>query len=137
MKKLLIQAVKFVGISGIGWLMDFAIFNVLTLFYSNVSLNNFISSTVGVTFVFLFATRKVFENNSKISLVWKYVIYIVYQFLLILLASKVLAIINTFIIANITVGTIVRFSAVLSKIIITPFTMVLNFFVMKGLIERI
>lgn len=137
MKKLLIQAIKFVGLSGIGWILDFCIFILLGFVSANHSINNFISSWVGVTFVFIFATRKVFKSNSSIPLWAKYVIYIVYQFILISLASKVLGFVDSFIVANITWALVVKFSGIIAKIFITPFTMVLNFFVMKGVIEKI
>ena len=137
MKKLIKQALKFFGISGIGWIMDFCIYNALGFICSNLTINNIISSGVGVTFVFIFATRKVFQNNSKIPLKWKYVIYLAYQILLILLASKILSYINLFILSHITIELIVKFAPMLSKIIITPFTMLLNFIVMKGLIENL
>ena len=55
MKKLLIQAIKFVGLSGIGWILDFCIVILLGFVSANHSINNFISSWVGVTFVFIFA----------------------------------------------------------------------------------
>ena len=117
--------------------MDFCIYNALGFICSNLTINNIISSGVGVTFVFIFATRKVFQNNSKIPLKWKYVIYLAYQILLILLASKILSYINLFILSHITIELIVKFAPMLSKIIITPFTMLLNFIVMKGLIEKL
>ena len=137
MKNLIRQAIKFVGLSGIGWLLDFCIYTCLGFVSTNLILNNVISSGVGVTFVFIFATRKVFQNNSKISLRWKYVIYLVYQLLLILAASKMLGCINVFLVESISLDLIVRFASLLSKIIITPFTMFLNFVVMKGLIEKL
>ncbi len=137
MKKLLIQAVKFVGLSGIGWLLDFGVYTLLGLFFSNLELNNTISSWVGVTFVFIFATRKVFKSNSRIPLMFKYIIYIVYQAVLIFFISKLLNGINHFIVVNISIGFVLKFSAIISKIVVTPITMVLNFFVMKGVIEKI
>ncbi len=137
MRKLLKQAVEFVGLSGIGWILDFCVYTILGLISDNLVLNNFISSWVGVTFVFIFATRKVFRNNSRIPLKWKYLIYIAYQILLIFLVSILLGKIDGLITEYITVGIILKFSYIISKIIITPITMVLNFFVMKGLIEKI
>ena len=100
-------------------------------------LDNFISPWVGVTFVFIFATRKIFENNSRIDLKWKYLIYIVYQVLLIFLVSKLLGLIDSFIVSNISLAVVTRFSAIIAKILVTPITMILNFFVMKGLIEKL
>ena len=100
-------------------------------------LNNTISSWIGVTFVFIFSTRKVFENQSKISLKWKYLIYLLYQCILIFLVSKLLNGVNSFIIQHIAIAFIIRFSPIISKIAVTPFTMVLNYFVMKIIIEKL
>ena len=83
MKKLFIQAIRFIGLSGIGWILDFTTYTVLGVISANLVLNNTISSWVGVTFVFLLSTRIVFKNNSKIPLKWKYVIYLLYQCVLI------------------------------------------------------
>ena len=74
------KAVRFIGFSGLGWILDFIVYSILGIWFSNLVVNNFISSWVGVTFVFIFATRKVFENSSKVPLWAKYLIYIVYQF---------------------------------------------------------
>ncbi len=137
MKRLLGQAVRFVGLSGIGWILDFCTYIVLSRICKNLVLDNFISSWVGVTFVFIFATRKIFENNSRIDLKWKYLIYIVYQVILIFLVSKLLGLIDSFIVSNISLALVTGFSAIIAKILVTPITMIMNFFVMKGLIEKL
>lgn len=137
MKNLLKQAIKFVGLSGIGWLLDFGTYTILGFFSKNLFLNNTVSSWVGVSFVFLFSTRMVFTNNSKIPLKAKYVIYLLYQCILIYFISKLLSWIATWIVANITWKLIVSVSYLIAKVLVTPITMVLNFFVMKGIIERI
>lgn len=137
MKKLLMQVLEFVGLSGIGWLLDFGTYMLLGFASSNVVLNNIISSWVGVTFVFIFATRRVFKNNSRISLKWKYLIYLLYQLVLIFLISKLLGVINMSIVNHIDIAWAVRFSTVISKILVTPITMVLNFFVLKEVIEKL
>ena len=95
-----------------------------------------ISSLVGASFVFVFSTRFVFRNNHRIPLIWKYCVYIVYQLILIVLISLLLSRINALICAC-APAFIAAFSAVLSKIIVTPITMTLNFFVMKLAIEKI
>lgn len=125
------------GLSGIGWILDFCAYTVLGFISENLVLNNIISSWVGVTFVFTFATRKVFKNNNKISLNWKYLIYLGYQMILIYIISKLLGAINTAIVNNITIDLILKFSSIIAKILVTPITMVLNFFVMKGVIEKL
>lgn len=137
MKKILEQAVKFVGLSGIGWVLDFFIYTFLGLLSSNVVVNNMISSWVGVTFVFIFATRKVFQNNNKNSLKRKYFIYIAYQIVLIFFVSKLLGIVNEVMVSNIHIEMVDKFSAIISKILVTPITLVINFIVMKGVIEKL
>lgn len=137
LKQLFLQVLKFIGFSGIGWILDFSVYTGLGFFSSNLDLNNRISSWVGVTFVFIFATRKVFKNNSRISLKWKYFIYILYQVVLIFLISKLLVQINLFLESNIQIDAINRVSSILSKLLVTPITMVLNFIVMKTVIEKL
>lgn len=132
------QIIRFVGVSGIGWILDFFVYTVLGSISENVVLNNIISSWVGVTFVFNVATRKIFKNNSKISLKWKYLIYIIYQIVLILLISRLLGCVNQFIILHMgATQLMLRISRIISKIIVTPITMVLNFIVLKNVIEKL
>ena len=135
--KLIRQAIHFIGLSGIGWILDFCTYIGLGFVSENPGFNNIVSSWVGVTFVFIFATRKVFKNNSKIPLKCKYLIYLLYQCVLIFLVSKLLNIIDAAIVAHVQIALIQRFSAIIAKILLTPITMVLNFFVMKGIIEKI
>lgn len=90
--KVLKQAFKFLGISGMGWILDLIVYIMLTSSFTvNVDVSNMISSFVGVTFVFLLSTRKVFINNSRINLKIKYFVYIVYQIILISIVSKVMS----------------------------------------------
>ncbi|EOT28341.1 hypothetical protein C805_00483 [Eubacterium sp. 14-2] len=137
MKNILLQAIKFTGISGIGWSLDFCSYVALGLVSDNLAVNNILSSWTGVTFVFMFATRRVFQNSSKIPLKYKYFIYLLYQSVLIVFISKVLDEINMLILNDSTMEIIVRFSSVIAKILVTPITMVLNFLVMKGVIEKL
>lgn len=137
MKKWLLQALGFVGLSGIGWLLDFGTFTALGLISANVVLNNMLSSWVGVTFVFLTATRKVFRNNSRMALKWKYLIYLGYQLILIFLISWLLGQVNGWLLRTFHQGLLVEYSTLVSKLLVTPVTMTLNFFVMKGVIEKL
>ena len=137
MKKLFIQAIRFIGLSGIGWILDFTTYTVLGVISANLVLNNTISSWVGVTFVFLLSTRIVFKNNSKIPLKWKYVIYLLYQCVLIFFISKLLNRANIYLLTHVTLAVVKNFSTIISKILVTPITMVLNFIVMKNVIEKI
>ncbi len=137
MKGLVRQAVRFIGLSGIGWLMDLCVYTVLGIWSEDLFLSNIVSSWVGVTFVFLLSTRYVFKDRGRIPLKWKYVIYLSYQCVLILLMSELLAAVDAVITRAISIAIILDLSAIISKVVITPVTMVLNFIVMKGIMERI
>ena len=134
---LLRQAVRFLGLSGIGWLMDFTLYTLLSLHHANLVLNNVFSSLLGASFVFLFSTRVVFRDSHRIPLWIKYTIYILYQLILIFLISRLLGAVNAFLLGHFTQPLIRRYAALLSKIIVTPVTMTVNFFVMKGVIEKL
>ena len=57
--------------------------------------------------------------------------------MLIFLVSKLLGFIDSFLELNASLEIVIRYSAIISKIIITPITMVVNFIVMKNLIEKL
>lgn len=128
---------RFIGISGIGWILDFCVYASMGMLFSNLVMNNIISSWIGVTFVFVFATRNVFKNNSNISLTLKYFIYLFYQCVLIYFISKFLNVINSAIVSNIEFKLILKFSSIIAKILVTPITMIVNFFAMKCIVEKL
>lgn len=43
MKKIIRQGFRFIGISGIGWISDFTIFNLLNLKFETVSINKLVN----------------------------------------------------------------------------------------------
>lgn len=138
MKKIIRQGFQFIGISGIGWIIDFTIFNLLNLKFETVSINNMISSLVAVCFVFMTSTRKTFvPKETGIDIRLKFIVYVVYQVVLILLISQLLKILAVLLFS--WLGSIIssNLAAMIAKIIVTPVTMTMNFIVMKLLIERI
>ncbi len=137
MKELLIKGLKFIGFSGIGWLIDTTIYMILTsIFKLNIDISNIFSSLVGVTFVFIMSTRKIFVSKSKINIKIKYLIYVIYQVILIVTVSKLMLLLKS-VITPLNIELINKYINIIVKIIITPFTMVINFIVMKLLIEKI
>ena len=136
-KKLFIQAIKFVGISGIGWLIDFGVFTVLGLFGIPSWICNIISSLCGVTFVFFVSTRKTFEVSLKrLTLHQKYIIYVLFEIIIILIASRFVGLLDGIFKAA-DIELLRRFSAIAAKICVTPFTMFINFVFMKVLTEKV
>lgn len=165
LKAVLIQALKFFGISGIGWLIDFSVFAILHKFVGeSLVLNlgvlkldacNMISMLCGVTFVFFVSTRKTFNVNLKrFSLKKKYLLYICYQLVMMVISSLIVGgFINLF--TGLDGATAFSASGVFdgnvlqkvvlfvlkpeisAKICVTPITMICNFLFMKFLSEKV
>ena len=137
MKKFLLQAFSFFGISGIGWIMDMLIYTILTQNSINTFISNCISSFVAITFVYLTSTKKIFiNNNNSFNLKKKYILYIVYQIIIITLSSYFIGLISDMLIYSNFIF-FVNYSKICGKIIVTPFTMVTNFLFMKFLVEKV
>ena len=136
MKKLIIQFFKFLLISGTGWLIDTTIYTILTVILKyNVIFSNILSSIPAITFVFFVSTRKIFLTHiGKFSLKQKYLIYILYQIILIVTVSiigQMLYNISEPLLNN------KGLLKIIIKLTITPITMMTNFFVMKFLAEKL
>ncbi|MDR1195223.1 MAG: GtrA family protein [Endomicrobium sp.] len=133
---------KFFITSGIGWLIDILIVWILVSavniapFFANV-----VGSTIGILFVFFASLYKIFENNGKYIII-KLIIYIIYSIFLILAMSFMVQFLSDNLAFNkITEYLIIRIvplpTALIAKIILTPISLILNFFVMKNIIEKI
>ena len=133
------QIYRFLGISGIGWILDFTTFTVLGLIINNLFIVSTVSALVGASFVFFLSPRFIFHDKNTLPLRLKYVLYISYQIILILFISFLIVELEYFL-KNYLVEYlpfIHRFSYILSKILITPIAMTCNFLIMKLIIEKI
>ena len=139
LKKILKQFINFLFLSGIGWLIDFTLYLLFSnVFNLKIIYSNILSSIPAVTFVFFISTRKIFsKNNSRISLKEKYLIYFLYQLILILLISLLAQYLYLLSLKNISMNVELKLLKIIIKILITPITMLINFIVMKFLIEKL
>ena len=134
-KEILFQFFKFLFVSGTGWIIDFGIYLILTnIFKLEVFYSNVLSSIPAITFVFIVSTKKIFQKNKNgMSLSKKYLIYFVYQLILIFLVS----LLGQFLYAiALNYNIVHKMLKIIIKILITPITMIINFFVMKFLAEK-
>ncbi len=138
-KKIFIQFLKFIAISGIGWLIDFSIFTILSKTTDiRLIFINMISATPATIYVFLLSSKRIFKNqNSKLNMPVKCMIYLAYQFMLIIAISALGELIYGIFQPIITIPYILDNLKMIIKIFITPITMVLNFTVTKNLAERL
>lgn len=139
MNKILRQGSYFTLISGIGWCMDFGIYSLLGIYWNvPVAYANMIGSLPAITFVFVMATRHIFTRRNGDLKIWqKYVVYIIYQAVLVVsvsfLAEWLYNIIQNGLFNMLSWGVL----KALIKCLITPVTMLMNFVVMKILVEKI
>ena len=128
--------IGFAVISGIGWLCDFLTFSILAnVFFMKAFWANFVSSYVGVTFVWFTSLKTLFRRSTTGSNHFL-VGYWFFQFVSILLYSQLLQIVagnlaGLAVLAQSGLG-----AEILAKIIITPFNLVTNFIFMKLLTRR-
>ena len=139
LKKILRQFIKFLFLSGIGWLIDFTLYLIFSnIFDFKIIYSNILSSIPAVTFVFFVSTRRVFVKNKKgFTLEEKYFIYFLYQVILIITISLLGQYLYLLILKNIAVKIELKILKLIIKILITPITMLINFIVMKFLIEKL
>ncbi len=137
MNKLLKQLINFVGVSGIGWILDFLVYTVFAFLSLGLFWCNILGAIAGVSFVFVFSSRFIFQNKNKIPIFVKYIIYILYQIILVYFISKLLVVINNGLNSHLSFVYAKEFCAILAKIIITPITMILNFIILKNIIEKL
>ncbi len=128
----MLRVIKFVFVSGLGFFIDFVLYSILIrLINLDIFVISLFTSLVGVTFVFFTSTKKVFENNTaNIPLKYKYLIYVIYQIILILVCSKIIVYLNG-IFETSSVTLISKYSKELAKLCIPPVTLTINYFVMK------
>ena len=137
-KRILVQFLQFLAVSGVGWIIDFSVYSLLAyLTEIKVILANIISSIPAITYVFFISNKKIFEkSNSKLSLKVKYLIYFSYQIVLLLCVSSLGELIHAALSEVVVHDFLVKNLKLVVKILITPITMTINFIVMKKLIEK-
>ncbi len=133
------QIISFVLVSGIGWLLDFSTYFLLTHFLKfRVMYANMLSAIPALTYVFILSNKKIFKNdNSKLSIKTKYFIYFIYQLILVSSISLFGEFLYKLLINKIDIKIILNNLKIIIKIFITPITMILNFIIMKNLIEKL
>jgi len=127
---------KFTITSGIGWLMSLTILYIgirigISPFWANV-----VGDTVAITYVFFTSAKKTFNHNHHF-LGCKFIAYAIYQAIIIYLISfSILKISSNHIFCG-YISSIQLNPGVIAKILITPFSLGLNFIFAYFVIEKI
>lgn len=137
MRSFLNKFFRFLLVSGLGWVLDFGIFTLLTQWGGLLVLwANYLSSLPAVTFVFFVSTRKTFVcRPDGLSLRVKYLLYVLYQAVLISLVSLVGEGLSH-LLAHASWDLLAVHAKLAAKVLITPITMLCNFFVLRQITEK-
>ena len=138
-QRLVRQGFLFVAISGLGWLLDVMVFMTLSgpAGWQPVAAN-IASGSCGSLFVFIVSATGIFQRNNGamaqkvlVSLTFNLVVIIASSFLLGLIAASLQA-------AAQQHGWVARPAGIrlLAKVVVTPATLLLNFLVVRFLVER-
>ena len=125
--------ITFVLLSGIGWLCDFVTFTLLVKLFDVHSFKaNFVSSYVGVTFVWFTSLKRVFKFSGKGRNTFL-LVYWSFQFVSILIYSQLLHIAVHVIPSVFQLADFSQNPEIVAKIVVTPFNLLTNFIFMKFL----
>ena len=138
-QQLVRQGILFVAISGLGWLFDFTVFMTLSgpVGWPRLAAN-IVSGSCGSLFVFIVSATGIFQRNQGgmgqkvvVLLTFNTIVIVASSFLLVLIAATLEAVgqshgwvLQPYVISS------------LAKIIVTPATLLLNFLVVRFLVER-
>ena len=128
----------FAGLSGMGWLLDFTLLLALVHFaHLSAGLANIFSSSCAALCVFLLSRLIIFRRTHG-GLSWRLAAYLTYTLALILVASGAMGaltrVLAPFAMAHLGTWHLM-FIAALTKIIVTPPQLVLNFLTARQLSE--
>jgi putative flippase GtrA len=133
---------RFLGLSGIGWLLDIAIYTLLvTTTGMSAGIAAFVGGTCGATFAFVTADRYVFRGERAL-LRRKLALYLCYLVAAIIVASFLVELVHRLLTygfdALVPEAHVSRvLTAFLAKCIVTPITLIANFLVTRSLIKKI
>ncbi len=138
-QRLVRQGLLFVAISGLGWLIDVTVFMTLSgpADWTPVAAN-FASGSCGSLFVFIVSATGIFQRNEG-GMAQKTLVLLTFNLVVIYASSFLLGLIVTGLQAAAQDhGWVVQPAAIrlLAKVIVTPATLLLNFLVVRFLVER-
>jgi len=132
-KRAFANFLAFVFLSGLGWICDFLTFLLLVKVVGVSSfVGNFISSYVGVTFVWFVSLKMVFNRRTDGQAIFLFA-YWCFQFFSILGYSQSLRVVDLALLNTYSSSLVGQNPEIAAKIIITPFNLLTNFIFMKFL----
>ncbi|WP_127754120.1 GtrA family protein [Devosia sp. 1566] len=132
------KLVRFVAVSGVGWLLDTGVYTVLVMLGARVFWAGLVGGLCGASFSFLVSSRYVFAHEGG-GLSRKLIVYLVYSIGMILAGAAAAEVVTSALVGlagaqkmNYAL-TLLAFAA---KCAITPFLLATNFFVARFIMQR-
>ena len=131
--RLFVEAAQFIGLSGLGWLLDFLLLLLLVRFLKlPVFQANLVSASTAGLFVF-FASRTMVFRPAHGSAAGRALFYLAYTITVILLASACMRLlVGVFHASSVLWMRRPVIAAALAKVLVTPLNLALNFVVARG-----
>lgn len=132
----LLVFLRFGALSGLGWVLDFATFTILVKFLAlSGPVSNFLSSYVGITFVYFASLKTVFQQSGHRTS--RYLpVYWGFQLISIVIYSGLLRLVVGALSAVPMPLTATGGEEIAAKIIITPLNLLTNFAFMRFLTRQ-
>lgn len=130
------QAVRFLGVSGTGWLLDSVVLAVLVHIGVPVFVAGLLSALTGAFVAFSASPNVVFRTTMK-RFPLKLAVYLTYTLVLAILIAGAIAVLTKFAMAAFAGSASVTLIALTAKILITPFTLLANYCVARYLIVAV
>ena len=134
-RSVLVQGLLFVMVSGVGWLVDVTVLMALSgpagwgLIEANIA-----SGSCGVLVVFAVSSKAIFQRNTG-SMAQKLAVLLIFNLVVILASSFMLAAIAQGL-SNLALDVPPAALRLLAKVLVTPLTLLLNYVVVRFLVER-
>jgi putative flippase GtrA len=129
------SAFHFVGIAGIGWLIDnLVFFLIVAVAHGSAFFANFAGGLCGATVTFIGARERLFETRRGRTWV-RLSGYLVYTLLLLTAASAAVQWL-AIMMQSLSPELPVKWAAMLAKLAVTPFTLMLNYLMARFLSTR-
>jgi putative flippase GtrA len=126
------RAIKFVALSGLGWVLDTLVYLALVYIGTAVLLASCTGGLCGASVAFLTSSRFVFDFQAS-GLPRRFVIYLVYTLVVIGVSAGATQALASFLVDSLDAGALI--AAFSAKCLITPAVLAANFLVARRILQ--
>lgn len=128
--------VRFILLSGVGWLTDLSCMTFLVYLGYEPMLANIVSASIAVSLVYWVSRLYIFDSSGNGRALIGFFYYYTYSIVIIFLFSTVIQYISYFLHGKLHQVIPFSITALIAKILTTPFNLYINFLVSKYIIGK-